>query len=360
MSEKLYGLMESWHPALQILLFVAILALGTFFLVKFSDLFVDGASAVAKKLKVSSLIIGLTIVAMGTSCPELAVSVSDSITTLINGGNANVAIGNVVGSNICNICIVLGLSCLFVPMAVKKSILRREYPFLLAITLLCTIFAIFFGLNYEGVGDYAINRVEGIILAVLIFVYIFFLIYNAKKDKKAGLIIETETLEELMPTWKAILFVVFGGIFIAVGGEFVVFAAKGIPHTICVSAGLDSDVRDMIESLVGLTIVAVGTSLPELVTSFVAAKKGDNEMALGNVIGSNIFNIVFVLGISATINPLSTGSQIIVDALVMMSITILAFVLSLKGKLKRSDGIILLCLYGGYLAYLITRTVLAS
>ena len=321
---------------------------GVFFLVKFCDLFVGASSSIAKKLHIAPMIIGLTVVAMGTSCPELAVSVSDSIACLNNGGNANVAIGNVVGSNICNILLVLGLSIIFTPIFVKKSSLKKEFPFLLGISLLLVCFVLISG---AVTGTYEISRWMGIVFVVLMIAYIIFLVIDAKRNPT-----EDNNEEEIkdMKMWKAILFVVVGALGIACGGEFVVFGAKGLAVTGATAMGIDSDLA---ESLVGLTIVAVGTSLPELVTSVVAAKKGENDIALGNVVGSNIFNILFVLGISATVNPLTTGSQIIVDLIVMMSVTVLLFGFALTKKLNKKMGFIFIGIYVLYLTYLILRTL---
>ena len=339
---------ESWHIAPKLLILLAFMIVGVVFLVKFCDLFVGASSSIAKKLHIAPMIIGLTVVAMGTSCPELAVSVSDSIACLNNGGNANVAIGNVVGSNICNILLVLGLSIIFTPIIVKKSSLKKEFPFLLGVSLLLVCFVLISG---AVTGTYEISRWMGIVFVVLIIAYITFLVIDAKKNPA-----EDNNEEEIkdMKMWKAILFVIVGALGIACGGEFVVFGAKGLAVTGATAMGIDSDLA---ESLVGLTIVAVGTSLPELVTSVVAAKKGENDIALGNVIGSNIFNILFVLGISATVNPLTTGSQIIVDLIVMMSVTVLLFGFALTKKLNKKMGFIFIGIYVLYLTYLILRTV---
>lgn len=353
MVDFLNNLISEWHIALQIAIFVVGLALGIFFLVKFCDYFVDASSVIAKKLKVSPLIIGLTVVAMGTSLPELAVSVSDSIST-IGGGNANVAIGNVIGSNICNILLVLGFSVVFTPIIVKKSVCKREMPILLGVTIVIALFVCLFGLHsVSGVGgDFAITRWEGIILVVLIVAYLTYLVVMAKRHPE-----ELDEADEVqdMPWWKAILLVIVGAAGIILGGQFVVFGAKGLALKGAISLGVDTNLA---ESLVGLTIVAVGTSLPELVTSTIAAKKGQNEIALGNVIGSNIFNSLFVLGISSTVNPLTTGGQVLVDVFVMLGITVLLFVFSLSGKLRKAHGFVLLGCYVLYLVYLILRTVL--
>lgn len=354
----LAGLFESWivnlHVGIKLALYVVGLAAGVFCLVKFCDIFVDGASVIAKKSKIPPLIIGLTIVAMGTSLPELAVSVSDSITCLIESGNANVAIGNVVGSNICNILLVLGLSVIFTPIALKKSVSKRELPILLGTTALVVIFICLFGLNSAAnISNLAITRWEGIILVVIMIGYITYIVLMAKKHPE-----ELDPVDEVssdMPLWKAILFVVLGGVGIFLGGQLVEFGAKGLAMQGAEALKID---HDMAEALVGLTIVAVGTSLPELVTSCIAAKKGENEIAVGNVIGSNMFNMLFVMGIAATVNPLTTGSQVIVDALVMVAVTALLLIFAQKGKLTRSHGIAFVCLYGLYLVYLVLRTVL--
>lgn len=350
--DLLTSLIADWHIALRIVLFVAGLALGTFCLVKFCDFFVSASSAIAKKMKISPLIIGLTIVAMGTSLPELAVSVSDSISSLSSGSSADVAIGNVIGSNTCNLLLVLGFSAIFMPIAVKKSICKKEFPILIGVTAVTALFVCLFGLT--GVtSDFSVLRWEGIVLAVLMIAYIAYIIINAKKHPDE-IVTENAPIDD-MPWWKAILLVIVGALGIILGGQLVVFGAKGLSISLLVDlAGVEENLAG---SLVGLTIVAVGTSLPELVTSVVAAKKGENEIALGNVIGSNIFNSLFVLGISATVNPLSTGSQVIVDTLFMLVITAAVFALSLKGTLNRKHGIAFVAVYGVYLTYLVLRTV---
>ena len=341
---------SSWHIAPKLLILIVFMVVGVFFLVKFCDLFVGASSSIAKKLHIAPMIIGLTVVAMGTSCPELAVSVSDSIACLAAGeGNANVAIGNVVGSNICNILLVLGLSIMFTPIIIKPQSLKKEFPFLIGVSLLLVIFGIFFGVG-SAIGNYAILRWEGIIFVVLMVAYITYLVIDAKKHPTED---NGEEIKD-MKMWKAILFVIIGALGIACGGEFVVFGAKGIAVTGATAMGIN---HDLAESLVGLTIVAVGTSLPELVTSVVAAKKGENDIALGNVIGSNIFNILFVLGISATVNPLTTGNEIVVDLIVMMVVTLLLFGFALTKKLNKKMGIIFIGIYVLYLTYLILRTV---
>ncbi len=349
---------SSWPTAVQIIMFVLSVVLGVFALVKFSDIFVGAASSIAKKLHIPPMIIGLTVVAIGTSLPELAVSMSDSIDVLINGGNANVAIGNVVGSNICNVLLVLGSSILFTTVVVPKSALKKELPILLVVSTLLVLFGCLF--NYKG--SYAILRREGIIFAIGAILYIVYLVIDAKKnpqkeemvmDSEGNMVPKDDGIKD-MNVWLALLLVIIGGAGIALGGEFVVFGAKNFALKCSDLAGID---HDLSESLVGLTIVAVGTSLPELVTSIVAARKGQNDIALGNVIGSNVFNILFVLGLSAVICPLTTGNQIIVDLIVMFAVQILLFAFSFRGKLGKKVGITFILLYVVYVSYLIMRTL---
>ena len=199
-------------------------------------------------------------------------------------------------------------------------------------------------------GNYAILRWEGIILVVLIIAYMTYLVIDAKRHPTED---NQEEIKD-MKIWLAIILVIVGAVGIALGGEFVVFGAKGLALTGADAIHVD---HDLAESLVGLTIVAVGTSLPELVTSIVAAKKGQNDIALGNVIGSNIFNILFVLGIAATVNPLTSGGTIVFNLIVMMSVTILLFALAFTKKLGRKTGILFLSLYAVYLAFLILNTL---
>lgn len=349
----IFSFYSSWPTIVQVIMFIVAIVIGVFCLVKFSDLFVGAASAIAKKLHIAPMIIGLTVVAMGTSLPELAVSASDSIDCLINGGNANVALGNVVGSNICNIFIVLGCSILFTPIFVKKSSLKKEFPIMIFVSLLLVLFGCAFNLN----GTKAILRWEGIIFVIGIIAYITFLVIDAIRhpETEEASPEGEEKQEDIkdMNIWLAILLVIIGAAGVVLGGELVVFGAKNFALTCADAAGVDSDLA---ESLVGLTVVAIGTSLPELVTSIVAAKKGQNDIALGNVIGSNIFNILFVLGISATINPLTTGNQIVVDLCVMLFAALILFAFSFR-KLDRKAGIVFLSCYVVYLAYLIMRTI---
>ncbi len=347
-------LITNWPTAWRIVLFIAALGVGVFFLVKFCDIFVDSASSIAKKAHISPMIIGLTIVAMGTSFPELAVSSSDSITALLestaeNQVHANIALANVVGSNICNILLVLGISIFFTPIIVKKETLKRDYPFLIFVTVLCVVFGLCFNLS----GDYAILRFEGIIFVVLMIAYLVYLVIDSKKHPVEA---EEDEIKD-MALWKAIILLIVGGVGVFVGGEAVVFGAKGIALAGAASMGIDSNLA---EKIIGLTVVAVGTSLPELVTSAIAAKKGQVELALGNVIGSNLFNILFVLGIASTINPIIADGTIVLDLIFMLTITILLFGISFTKKLDRKFGILFLGLYVAYVTYLVLRVILAT
>ena len=335
----------------QYIVFLLSFAIGAFALIGFCNLFIDNATLIAKKFKIPSLIIGLTIVAMGTSVPELAVSISDSIQSLTEGSASNIAVGNVVGSNISNILIVLSLGCMFAPIIIKKEN-KTEIYILMGVTTLLTIFSFLFGYN-SILGNNALLRWESLILVILIFAYLTYIILSSKEKIKNTKKEEKEL--DKIKIFKPMVYAILAIIGIAMGGETVVYGAKGFALNVATSLSIDAN---MAETLVGLTIVAVGTSLPELVTTFIASKKGENELALGNVIGSNIFNIIFVLGISGVVVPLGISSAVLIDVLVMLGVTILFFVFTLFGKLTRKHSIIFLSIYAGYLIYLILRTVL--
>lgn len=335
----------------QYIVFLLSFAIGAFALIGFCNLFIDNATLIAKKFRIPSLIIGLTIVAMGTSVPELAVSISDSIQSLNTSTASNIAVGNVVGSNISNILIVLSFGCMFAPIAIKKDN-KVEIYILLFVSVLLTLFAFLFGTG-SILGNNALLRWESLIFVILIFVYLSYIILSSKEKIKNTKKEEKEL--DKIKIFKPMVYVILAIIGIAMGGETVVYGAKGFALNVANSLSIDSN---MAETLVGLTIVAVGTSLPELVTTFIASKKGENELALGNVLGSNIFNIIFVLGISGVVVPLGIASAVLVDVLVMLGVTILFFIFTLFGKLNRKHSIIFLSIYALYLIYLILRTVL--
>lgn len=332
------------------------LAIGVVCLVFGADWFVGGASSIAKKLRIPAIVIGLTVVSFGTSAPELAVSLTSAIK-----GESGIALGNVVGSNIMNVLVVLGLSAVITPIVVKKSLCKRELPFLLGATLLLIIFSLdnlFTG--YTGIAN-ILSRGECLIFLFGIVAFCYISIVLAKKDQQIELSqalangeeapAEEEEIKE-KPLWLSLLFLALGLAGIVVGAEFVTTPAKTIATSLGVSAGLDIN---MVTNVVGLTVVAVGTSLPELVTSIVAAKKGENEIAVGNVVGSNIFNILFICGMSGVITPLTMTSDIITDMIISLGVIVLMTAVCKKGKITRKNGALLLGVYAIYLTYIIIR-----
>ncbi|MBR6996920.1 MAG: calcium/sodium antiporter [Ruminococcus sp.] len=307
-----------------------LLIVGFVLLIKGADFFVDGSSAVAKRLKVPSLIIGMTIVAMGTSLPETSVSVSASLL-----GKNDLAISNAVGSNIFNLMVVCGVCAVLCPMAVSKDTLKKDIPFSVLAAGVLLVLGAFTGI---------VQRWGGIILLALFAVFLYMMISSAKKARAAGEAAEEDEYK-IMPVWKCLLCIVGGGAAIAVGGKMVVDGASDIARSFGIS-----------DNIIGMTIVALGTSLPELVTSVVAARKGEIDMALGNVVGSNIFNILFVLGIAATISPMAYTMQNTIDAAVLIAMTIMVLLLCMpKKKMLRWHGALMLAVYAGYTAYIFVR-----
>lgn len=305
------------------------LIVGFVLLIKGADFFVEGSSSVAKKLRVPSIIIGMTIVAMGTSLPETSVSVSASI-----AAKNDLAISNVIGSNIFNLMVVCGICAVLCPLTVDGTTLKRDFPF--SIVMAGLLMAL-------GGIDGVVGRFDGILFLVLFVVFLLIMIYSAKKSRDNSAPEADEY--KIMPVWKCILYMVGGIAAIAAGGEMVVEGASDIARAFGMS-----------ENLIGMTIVALGTSLPELVTSVVAARKNELDMALGNVIGSNIFNILFVLGIASAISPVSYINENLIDSavLIVMSMIVLIFCLP-KKRLIRWNGAAMLALYAGYTAYIFTR-----
>lgn len=311
----------------EILLAILSLVAGFVLLIKGADFFVDGSSSVAKRLRVSSMIIGLTIVAMGTSLPECAVSITASLE-----GSNGLAVSNVTGSNIFNLMMVCGVCSLFMPITVQKETLKKEFPF----SIICTL--LFAVLSFIGM---AVGRIDGIVFIVIFISYLLWMIYSAKKNP----VTDDDDKIKILPVWKSILFILGGAVAVKFGGDFVVSGASTIAKAIGWS-----------DTLIGLTIVAMGTSLPELVTSIIAAKKGDVDMAVGNVIGSNIFNILLVLGVSSAISPVALITENIIDIAVLIGFTLITYVFCITGKkISRIEGAIMVCLYAGYTAYAIIR-----
>ena len=308
----------------QIILQIVILVLGFVFLVKGADWFVDGAASIATKFGIPQLIIGLTIVAMGTSAPEAAVSI-----TAAAGGNADITIGNVVGSNILNIFVILGLTALVNPVVVQKSSLIVDIPVVIGIT------AMIFVMGLDG----SISRFDAVILLIVLASYLVYLIWDAKRSKALGL--ETnEDSEEIknLSLPKSLIFTVIGLALIVAGSNCVVEGATFIAE----KAGLS-------ERFIGLTIVALGTSLPELFTSVTAAMKKNSDIAVGNILGSNIFNILFVVGLSGLIIPVPFQSAFRFDTIVSEIAAILLLLFSIpKKRLSRVAGIIFLICYAVY------------
>lgn len=311
-----------------------LLIVGFVLLVKGADFFVEGSSSIAKLLKVPGVIIGLTIVAFGTSAPEAAVS----ITAGIRGAN-ELAVANVIGSNIFNLLMVLGCCALIRPMAVDRSVIVKEYP----LSVLAAVALLFMSLDVVmgGGAENVISRTDGLIL--LLFFIIF--LYSTIKAAMSGRAKEEEAPKEAASPLKSVIFSVLGLAGIIIGGQLVVNSASDIATQFGVS-----------QNLIGLTIVAIGTSLPELVTSVVASKKGENGIALGNVVGSNLFNIFFVLAFSASITPIAVGFESIIDLSVLIGVSVITFFFALSGKrLNRAEGGILVALYAAYTAYIIMR-----
>ena len=309
---------------MELLLQFFFLVLGFVMLVKGADWFVDGAAGIADKFGIPQLVIGLTIVAMGTSAPEAAVSIASALK-----GNAGITIGNVVGSNIMNILVILGITAVITTIAVAKSTVRIEMPYMLLITALMMVF------GYTGG---TINFVEGILLWVAFIVYLVYLFRMAMKNKEA-----VEEDEEKKPVWMLILLAVVGVVLVVKGSDVTVDAATKIAQ----AAGLT-------ERIIGLTIVAFGTSLPELVTSVSAARKGKADIAIGNIVGSNIFNILFVVGTTALITPVIFEKTFMIDSVIAIAAGVLLWLGVFKDqKLKRPVGIVMLISYAAYFVYLL-------
>lgn len=314
-----------------------LLVVGFVLLIKGADFFVEGSSGIAKKLKVPSLIIGLTIVAMGTSLPECAVSVAASIS-----GNNALAVSNVVGSNIFNLMVVCGFCAVITPLAVGKRTLKQEFPFSVLMAALLLV------LGYIGM---SVGRIDGVILLLFFALFMFWMVHSALKARTAGITTDaSEEADEIerakpIPVGLCLVYIVGGAAAIAFGGDMVVDSASAIAAAFGLS-----------QNLIGLTIVAMGTSLPELVTSIVAARKNEVDMALGNVIGSNIFNILFVLGIAAAISPVAFIMENVIDIVILiaMSIMVLLFAWS-RQKINRIEGAIMLLSYAGYMVYICMR-----
>ena len=314
-----YGITEVFLFMMYVLLIV-----GFILLIKGADFFVDGASSTAKLLKVPSVIIGLTIVAMGTSAPEAAVSISAGLS-----GSSDIALSNVIGSNIFNLLIVVGVSAIICPMKTEKVILRRDIWWSLGAAVATLIM----------MTDMKISGAEGILLLGGMAAYIAVLVFDARKKRDEG-----DEVKAMSPL-KSIIYIVGGLAAIIIGGDLVVGSACDIAAAFGMS-----------EALIGLTIVAAGTSLPELVTSIVAAKKGDSGLALGNVVGSNIFNILFILGSASALSTINVAPELFIDTAILIGVTLMMYFLCRsKDKTSRGEGALCVLVYAAYMAYIILR-----
>lgn len=334
--------MQNIINGLPIAAVILLLAVGFAFLVKGADFFVEGSSSIAKKLKVPPIIIGLTIVAMGTSLPETAVSVTASLVQ-----NNELAVSNVVGSNIFNLMFVIGVCSILTPIMVQKATVVRDIP----LSLGCALFLLVLGVS--GLGDKAgmtLGHADGVIFLIVFAGYIFTMVRSAMKARAAGQKVEIEGVEECdnmkeLSYGKSILFLIVGAAAIAFGGDLTVDTASRI----AIELGMS-------QTLVGLTIVSIGTSLPELVTSVVAARKNEVDMAVGNAVGSNIFNVLMVLGISSAISPVALIRENIIDIVLLMVFSVMVWIFAgTRKKIERKEGIIMVVVYLVYCAYIIAR-----
>lgn len=305
------------------MLHVLLLTVGFVFLVKGADWFVEGAAGIAKKLGIPQLVIGLTIVAMGTSMPEAAVSITSALS-----GSAGISIGNVVGSNILNILIILGITAVLTNVRIQKTTSRYEIPFMIGITIILMAF---------GITGNQITFLEGILFWLLFLIFLGYLFVISKK----GSVQDEEEIKEL-PLWKGVLGIIIGGILVVKGSDFAVEGATEIARYFGMS-----------ERFIGLTIVAFGTSLPELVTSVTAARRGNADIAIGNIVGSNIFNILFVIGTTALICNVPFDQKFVTDTIVAIFSGVLLWAGTIRYKeLRKNCGIVMLLCYAGYFIYL--------
>ncbi|WP_270506979.1 calcium/sodium antiporter [Paraclostridium sordellii] len=312
-----------------------LLIIGFIILIKSADFFVNGASSIAKALRIPTIIIGLTIVAFGTSAPEAAVSVTAALK-----GNNDIAIANVVGSNIFNLLAVIGIASMIKPVKVQKTTILKEFPFILLSSLVLLILS--HDTKFQGYSNNELTKSDGLMLLALFSIFMYYLLEMAITSKE-DMQVEQGSKKSSIP--KSLMISLLGIIGIVFGGQVVVDSASNIALSIGMS-----------ENLVGLTIVSIGTSLPELVTSVVAAKKGESDIAMGNVVGSNIFNILFVLGISAFINPISVHPIVFVDMFIMFIISIIAYIFATtKREVNKFEGFLMVLIYISYMVFIIIR-----
>lgn len=313
------------------------LVLSFILLVKGADFFVDGCVSIARLLHVPDLIIGLTIVAMGTSAPEAAVSISSAVS---NPENAGITVGNLLGSNLLNIMIILGVSAVIVPISVQPSLLKKDFPLLLGSAIIVPLLFITGGMRG--------TRFGGFILLAMFITFMVWTVINANTSRKKAIAQQEESQDKPLSIPKSIIYAIGGLAVVIGGGQLAVYCAKDIAHGIGIS-----------ESLIGLTVVALGTSLPELITSVVSARKGKSDLALGNVVGSNLFNILMVLGLSMIISPFDVTMENIIDSLCVLAVSIMCFIFAAtRKKIGRAEGAAFLLSYAVYLTYIIVRDII--
>ncbi len=326
-----------------------LLLLGFLLLVKGADYFVDGSSSIATSLKIPPLVIGLTIVAFGTSAPEAAVSITASIQ-----GQNGIALGNVIGSNIFNLLCVIGMSAFIKPLSVKKSILIKEFPFLILSSVLLLVLTD--DLLFQQSQNPILSNGDGLVFLMFFGIFMYYLLevaLNSRNEKIDSNSVTTlldndngnNTCVATMSMSKSVLLSIIGIVGIVIGGKLVVDYASAIALNFGVS-----------EKIVGLTIVSIGTSLPEFVTSVIAASKGESDIALGNVIGSNIFNILFILGVSALISPMPVDPSLFLDIVIMIFITIITYLFSIRKRdISKFEGIMLIIAYVAYMLFIVFK-----
>lgn len=308
---------------------VVLLVLGFVFMIKGADVFVDGASKIAVKCNIPAMIVGLTIVAIGTSAPEAAVSIKAALSP----GGAGMTVGNVLGSNIMNILVILGLTAIIAALPIKKNTMRIDIPFVIVVSVMMLCMGYFDGM---------LSRFDGVIFYVVFIAFLVYLIVSAKKGN-----CEDDSIEitEADKTPKLILFIIIGMAFVVLGSNLTVNAASYIAGKL-----------GMTERLIGLTIVAFGTSLPELVTSCTAAKKGQTDIAIGNIVGSNIFNILFVAGTTMLITPVAFDKSFLIDGILAIVAAVMLWLFSFKNKkLTKPGGIVMLVVYAVYFAFIMYK-----
>jgi cation:H+ antiporter len=325
---------------MEYVLSIVLLLVGFVLLVKGADFFVSSSASIARKFNVSPLVIGLTLVALGTSLPELAVSFVASL-TVAPGATADIAMGNVVGSSIANIALILGLTAVTMPVRTAKSMRTKEFPFLIISTILILVFSVWFQ------SSTMIVWWEALILLLAFIAYIIVMIVTSKN---------TEIVEEyqLLNPKKSIIMLILGLVGVTLGGYMVTEGASSLATNVLVQIFSMTETKAI--TLVGLTVVAVGTSLPEMVTSVVAAKKGENEIAFGNLVGSNIFNVLFIIGLSGLVTPLGINPDVIIDLWLLLGFVVIAVVFAIsKSVINKKEGFTLVLLYVAYIVYIVFR-----